>query len=154
MSVAIGCVGNRLDGCHVASNSETEYGAKRAGIIVVPRAGSNVNLPSNDMTDYIQVLTTLPSKAAAQAVAEVLLQERLAACVQVLGPVESRYWWQGNLETAEEWQCLAKSRLQLYARLEEAIRRAHPYDVPEIIVSRIETGHPAYLDWLQSELAR
>lgn len=119
-------------------------------IIVVGRVNSNVNLP---MTDYIQVLTTVGTKAAAQDIAEMLLREKLAACVQIVGPIESRYWWEGNLETAEEWQCLVKSRLQLYARLEAAIRHAHSYEVPEIIVSRIETGNPAYLDWLQQELS-
>lgn len=105
------------------------------------------------MTDYIQVLTTVATKAAAQAVADALLHEKLAACVQILGPIESRYWWQGNLETAEEWQCVAKSHLQLYNRLEAAIRRVHGYEVPEIIAWRIETGNPAYLDWLRQELA-
>ena len=105
------------------------------------------------MTDYIQILTTAPTKEAAQSIAEALLHEKLAACVQIAGPIESRYWWQGKLETAQEWQCVAKSRLNLYARLEEAIRRVHPYDVPEILVSRIETGNAAYLDWLQEELA-
>lgn len=105
------------------------------------------------MTDFIQVLTTAPTKAAAQAIAESLLAERLAACVQIVGPIESRYWWQGQVETAEEWQCIAKSRLQLYARLETAIRRQHSYEVPEILVTRIETGNPAYLDWLQQELS-
>ena len=104
------------------------------------------------MTDYIQVLTTVPSREAAQMIADTLLHGRLAACVQIVGPIESRYWWQGKIEAAEEWQCLAKSRLNLYARLEEAIRANHPYEVPEIIVTRIETGNAAYLDWLQSEL--
>lgn len=106
------------------------------------------------MTDYIQVLTTVPTRDAAHAIADALLNARLAACVQIVGPIESRYWWQGKIETAQEWQCLAKSRLNLYARLEEAIRRQHPYEVPEIIVTRIETGNAAYLDWLQRELAR
>ncbi|HVA48788.1 MAG TPA: divalent-cation tolerance protein CutA [Pirellulales bacterium] len=104
------------------------------------------------MTDYIQVLTTTPSKEAAQSIADALLRARLAACVQIVGPIESRYWWQGKLEAAEEWQCLVKSRLDLYARLEEAIRGQHPYEVPEIIATRIEVGSAAYLDWLEREL--
>lgn len=112
-----------------------------------------MSIRRQNMTDFIQVLTTVPTKAAAQTIAETLLREKLAACVQIQGPLESRYWWQGKLETAEEWQCVAKSRLQLYAKLEAAIRRTHSYEVPEIIVSRIETGNPAYLDWLQKELA-
>ncbi|HEV3342858.1 MAG TPA: divalent-cation tolerance protein CutA [Pirellulales bacterium] len=105
------------------------------------------------MTDYIQVLTTTPTKEAAQAVARALLDARLAACVQISGPIESSYWWQGAIETAIEWHCLAKSRLSQFAKVEEAIRGSHPYEVPEIIATRVETGSSAYLDWLQRELA-
>jgi len=105
------------------------------------------------VTDYIQVLTTTPTKEAAQAVARVLLDARLAACVQISGPIESNYWWEGAIETAVEWHCLAKSRLSLFGKVEEAIRAAHPYEVPEILATRIETGNAAYLDWLQGELA-
>ena len=105
------------------------------------------------MTDYIQVLTTIPTKEAAQAVARALIEARLAACVQISGPIESSYWWEGAIETAVEWHCLAKSRISLFAQVEEAIRRAHPYDVPEILATRIETGNTGYLDWLQRELA-
>jgi periplasmic divalent cation tolerance protein len=104
------------------------------------------------MTDYIQVLTTTPTREAAQAVARVLLDARLAACVQIAGPIESSYWWRGTIETAVEWHCVAKSRLGLFAKVEEVIRGAHPYDVPEILATRIETGNAAYLDWLQREL--
>jgi periplasmic divalent cation tolerance protein len=104
------------------------------------------------MNDYIQVLTTTPTKEAAQAVARALLDARLAACVQISGPIESSYWWEGVIETAAEWQCLAKSRISLFAQVEAAIRRAHPYEVPEIVATRIETGSTAYLDWLQREL--
>jgi periplasmic divalent cation tolerance protein len=105
------------------------------------------------MSDYIQVLTTTPTKATAQAIAEALLREKLAACVQIVGPIESHYWWQGKIESATEWQCVAKSSLQLYTRLEAAIRREHSYEVPEILVTRVEAGNPAYLDWLQAELS-
>lgn len=104
------------------------------------------------MTDYIQVLTTAPTKDAAQKIAQALLEARLAACVQIVGPMESSYWWQGKIETSQEWQCLAKSRLNLYKALEETVRGAHPYEVPEILVTRIESGNTDYLDWLQGEL--
>jgi periplasmic divalent cation tolerance protein len=130
-------------------------------IMVTPSAGPNATLrpnqdllPDLSMTDYIQVFTTAPTKQAADSIAETLLREKLAACVQISGPIESGYWWQGKLETAAEWQCVVKSRLGLYTQLEEAIRRVHPYEVPEILVTRVETGSPAYLDWLQNELAR
>jgi periplasmic divalent cation tolerance protein len=105
------------------------------------------------MTDYIQILTTVPSKVVAQTIADALLREKLAACVQTMGPIESRYWWQGNLETAEEWQCVAKSRLDLFARLEAAIRRLHPYEVPEILATSIDIGSADYLNWLEQQLS-
>jgi periplasmic divalent cation tolerance protein len=106
------------------------------------------------MTDYIQILTTTPTKEVAQTVARALLDAKLAACVQVFGPIESSYWWEGKIETAVEWQCLAKTRLNLFTQVEAAIRSVHPYAVPEILATRVETGNAAYLDWLQSELAR
>lgn len=106
------------------------------------------------MTDYIQVLTTTPTKEVAQEVARALLDAKLAACAQISGPIESSYWWEGKTERATEWQCLAKSRMNLFAEVEAAIRSVHPYEVPEILVTRIETGNAAYLDWLQSELVR
>ena len=104
------------------------------------------------MTDYIHVLTTTPTKETAERVARVLLNAKLAACVQIAGPIESSYWWEGKIETSVEWQCLAKSRLNLYPSLEETIRSVHPYKVPEILVTRVETGSSGYLDWLQREL--
>ena len=105
------------------------------------------------MTEYIQAITTVPSKAVAESIADCLLRERLAACVQTIGPIEGRYWWQGKLETAEEWQCVAKSRLSLFPRLQEAIRRTHPYEVPEILATPLETANADYLAWLDQQLA-
>ena len=104
------------------------------------------------MTDYLQVHVTTPTQEVAQAIADRLLADRLAACVQIAGPMESRYWWEGKQETSREWQCIIKSRLDLYSRLEAAIRRLHPYDVPEILAARVETGNPDYLSWLDREL--
>lgn len=104
------------------------------------------------MTDYLQVLTTLPTREAAEKIARVLLEARLAACVQIVGPIASSYWWQGRIETSEEWQCLAKTHSTYYERLEAAVLAAHPYDVPEIVATPIERGHAAYLEWLRGEL--
>lgn len=105
------------------------------------------------MTDFIQIHVTTPSVEVAQAIAGRLLAHRLAACVQITGPIESRYWWQGKLETSQEWQCVIKSRLDLYPRLEAAVRGAHPYEVPEILATRVAAGNTDYLAWLQHELA-
>ena len=104
------------------------------------------------MTDYIQVVTTTGRREDAEAIARRLVEDRLAACAQVLGPISSTYHWQGQIETAEEWQCWAKSRRELYAAIEEAIGRLHPYEVPEILALPILAGSASYLAWLDAEL--
>ena len=104
------------------------------------------------MAEYIQVVTTTGHKEDAQAIARALVEERLAACVQVLGPITSTYRWEGEIETAQEWQCWAKSRRELYGRIEEAIVRLHPYEVPEILAVEILSGSRSYLAWLDEEV--
>jgi len=104
------------------------------------------------MTDYIQVVTTTERREDAERIARALVEARLAACVQVLGPITSTYHWKGAIETSREWQCVAKSRQDLYPRLEETIRAAHPYEVPEILAVPITAASQSYLDWLDAEL--
>ena len=104
------------------------------------------------MTDYIQVMTTTETEEDAGRIARLLVEERLAACVQVLGPISSTYRWKGAVETSREWQCVAKSRRDLFDALAEAIRRHHPYDVPEILATSIAAGSESYLAWLDKEV--
>jgi periplasmic divalent cation tolerance protein len=104
------------------------------------------------MTDYIQVVTTTERQEDAERIARALVEARLAACVQIVGPINSTYRWKGAIETAEEWQCAAKSRQNLFAEVDEAIRTIHPYDVPEILAVPIAAGTSAYLEWLEAEL--
>jgi periplasmic divalent cation tolerance protein len=106
------------------------------------------------MTDYIQVLTTTGSEEEAERIAAELLERRLAACVQILGPVVSRYRWRGALETAREWQCLAKSEASLYEEIERAVREVHSYEEPEILATPIAAGSQGYLDWVSAGVAR
>jgi periplasmic divalent cation tolerance protein len=103
------------------------------------------------MTKTIQVITTAGTKADAQRIARAV-EKRLAGCVQIIGPITSTYWWQGEIETAEEWVCVIKSKRELYERLEAAIREVHPYDVPEILAVPVIAGSQDYLRWLDSEL--
>ena len=103
------------------------------------------------MTDFIQVATTTESNEEAQRIARALVERRLAACVHVAGPIRSVYWWQGQLETAEEWRLQIKSRRELFESLERAIRELHSYDVPEILAVPIVAGSEDYLDWLKRE---
>jgi periplasmic divalent cation tolerance protein len=103
---------------------------------------------STFMTEFIEVHTTTDSKEDAQKMAEAIVSKRLAACVQVSGPITSTYWWQGKIEQAEEWVCTAKTQRELYSGLEQAIRAAHSYDVPEILAVEVIAGNAAYLDWV------
>jgi periplasmic divalent cation tolerance protein len=104
------------------------------------------------MTGAIQVLTTTGTKQDAGKVARALLEARLAACIQVVGPITSRYWWKDGIEEAEEWICLIKTTADLFERIEKAIRAAHPYDVPEILATPVVAGGTDYLDWLRGEV--
>jgi periplasmic divalent cation tolerance protein len=106
------------------------------------------------MSDYIQVVTTTERREDAERIGRALVEERLAACAQVTGPIASTYRWQGKIETAQEWQCWAKSRRDLYARIEQTIRRLHPYEVPEILAMPITAGSAAYLAWLDAETGK
>ena len=100
------------------------------------------------MTDFVQVLTTVASEEEAGRIAALLVERRLAACVQVVGPIVSRYRWQGQVEEEREWQCLAKTTRTAYAAVEAAIREIHSYDEPEIVATPIVAGSAGYLAWI------
>ncbi len=99
------------------------------------------------------VLTNLPDRASAERLADALLQKRVAACVNILAPCRSVYRWKEAVQRDEEHPVLIKTSAERYAALEQAIRAAHPYELPEIIAVPIERGLPAYLDWVASETA-
>jgi periplasmic divalent cation tolerance protein len=101
----------------------------------------------------IVVVTTLPDRRAAIALATSLVSERIAACVNVLGECTSVYRWQGKVEKAFEVPVLIKAPASRYPRLEAAIRAQHPYELPEILVFPVAGGFPAYLDWVTAEAA-
>ena len=103
------------------------------------------------MGDVLQVTTTTPTRAEADALAQALVEARHAACVQVVGPVTSRYWWEGAVEVSEEWLCLAKTTADAYPALEAAIRALHSYDEPEIVAVPVVAGSASYLDWVTRE---
>jgi periplasmic divalent cation tolerance protein len=105
------------------------------------------------MEGFIQVVTTTEQKEDAERIAQSLVEKRLAACVQILGPVRSVYRWKGRIETAGEWLCLAKSRAELFGAIEQTIRVLHPYETPEILAVPVADGSRAYLDWLRDETA-
>jgi periplasmic divalent cation tolerance protein len=102
--------------------------------------------------EYVQVLTTVGSEEEAERISSLLVDRRLAACVQVLGPITSRYRWQGEIEEEREWQCLAKTEASMYAEVEEAIRGAHSYEEPEIIAIPVIAGSRGYLEWISANV--
>ena len=104
------------------------------------------------MHRYIQVTTTTETRQDAQRLATALVEQRLAACVQVVGPVTSTYWWEGEVQVADEWQCLVKSTAARFPQVCDAILDLHPYEVPEVIAVPIVDGSEAYLAWLEAEV--
>jgi periplasmic divalent cation tolerance protein len=105
------------------------------------------------MTTICQVSTTIGSREAAQELARGAVQARAAACGQVGGPINSVYWWERRVESADEWVVVFKTTTERYPELERYIRSQHPYDVPEIICTPVTAGNPAYLTWVAAETA-
>lgn len=103
------------------------------------------------MADFMQVVTTVDSEEAAEQLARGITGARLAACVQIVGPIKSIYWWQGELEEAREWQLIIKTRTARIVELEEHIKENHSYDTPEITATVISGGSDEYLDWIITE---
>jgi periplasmic divalent cation tolerance protein len=103
------------------------------------------------MTEFIQVSTTTDKREYADKISREIVEKRLAACVQITGPVTSMYWWKDNIEKTEEWLLIIKTRKELYPELEAAIKKAHSYETPEIIAVPVVAGSKSYLDWLETE---
>jgi periplasmic divalent cation tolerance protein len=101
--------------------------------------------------DAYLVITNLPDRDSATKLAHVLVERRLAACVNILSPCRSVYRWQGKIENAEEFPMLIKTTKDRYADLEAAIRAGHPYSLPEVIAIPLAGGLSAYLEWVESE---
>lgn len=97
------------------------------------------------------VLTNLPDRDSAQRLADALIGERAAACVNILGVCSSVYRWKDKIETANETPLLIKTTQAAYERLETLIRSHHPYELPEIIAVPVIAGLPGYLQWVVQE---
>lgn len=103
---------------------------------------------------YFIALTTLPLDRDAEALARTLVEERLAACVNILAPMRSVYAWKGVTESADERQLLIKTTGERLRELEIRVRELHPYDVPEFVVVPIVEGSADYLAWLTESTVR
>ncbi|WP_435830573.1 divalent-cation tolerance protein CutA [Polymorphospora rubra] len=96
-------------------------------------------------------MTTTDSRTAADALARSAVEARVAACGQVMGPISSTYWWEGQVETAEEFYVVFKTTADRYPALEQHVRANHSYDVPELVATPITAGNPDYLAWVTTE---
>lgn len=103
--------------------------------------------------DVLQVQTTLGSEADARRIGRALVEERLAVCAQVVGPIASVYRWRGAVEEATEWLVLLKTTLAGYDALEARLRELHPYDEPEIVALPVTRGSAGYLGWVLDNVA-
>lgn len=102
---------------------------------------------------YIIVMVTTDSKQEAEKIAQTLLNQRLIACANIIGPVSSLFHWSGKSERSEEYLMLLKSRKDLFEKLVETVNGLHSYELPEILVLPVVGGSEAYLDWLGSCLS-
>ncbi|MDZ7642203.1 MAG: divalent-cation tolerance protein CutA [Desulfurivibrio sp.] len=102
--------------------------------------------------EYIQVITTAASQQEAENIAAELLQQRLAACVQIVGPITSLYRWREKIEKEPEYRCEIKSRSDLFPQIEELLARIHPYEVPELVALPYCATSAAFGQWLGEEL--
>lgn len=102
--------------------------------------------------EFIQVVTTTADKEAADKIALQVLQRRHGACVQINGPIESSYWWNGRIETAREYTCTIKTLRDRFPQVEKTILEFHPYDSPEILATPVVAVTAEYAAWLVEQL--
>jgi periplasmic divalent cation tolerance protein len=103
------------------------------------------------MADFMLMVTAVDSEQEAERLARGIAGARLAASVQVIGPVRSFYWWQGDLVDAREWQVQAKTTTERLGALEAHIKAGHSYETPAIMAIPIQWGSREYLDWMRAE---
>ncbi len=111
--------------------------------------GDPVQRAAADPARFLQVQTTTDSRAEAVELGRGAVEARLAACAQVAGPVVSSYWWEGDLERAEEWLLLLKLPAARFQELADFLTQRHSYDEPEIVATPIVAGSAAYLSWIE-----
>jgi len=114
--------------------------------------GSRIRSVNFTMTCKIVVFSTCSSAEEARKLAQALVEQRLAACVNVLGGITSHYRWQGKLEAAEEFLLVIKSSEALFPLLRTALEQAHSYEVPEVLALPVLDGAPNYLRWMDDNL--
>ena len=105
------------------------------------------------MPDAVVILVTAGSEAEAELIAKALVEEQLAACVNILSPVRSVYRWEGKVSDDREWLLLIKTRAERFAAVETKVKALHSYQVPEVIALPIVAGAEGYMRWLRESVA-
>ncbi len=104
----------------------------------------------SNKTKYVLVLNTCPGSISAKKIAQDLVNEKLAACVNIIPDVQSFFAWVGKVDTANEHMLIIKTTVDNYNAVEKRIKKLHPYELPEIIAVPIHTGFEGYLDWINT----
>ena len=104
------------------------------------------------MSPFYLILITASNRIEAEKISKTLVAEKLAACVNIVPKISSRYWWQGKMETASESLLLVKTKKSLIPKLIKKVKAIHSYTVPEIIALQIAQGNPVYLNWIQDSI--
>jgi periplasmic divalent cation tolerance protein len=104
------------------------------------------------MSKYIQIISTVPNKFEAHKIAGYLINKKLAACVQIIGPIKSVFFWKSKTQNAKEFLLFIKTKANFYERVEKAIIKLHSYEVPEILSLSILKGNKKYLDWVEKSI--
>jgi len=99
-------------------------------------------------TGYCVVFVTVGSEEEGKKVASAVVEEKLSACANMIGPIRSLYWWDGKVQDDPEMLLVMKTKKDTFKKLESRIKEVHSYDVPEIIALPIDAGHAPYLDWI------
>jgi len=103
------------------------------------------------MKKFIFLYTTVGKKKDAQRISQVLLQKRLIACTNIF-PIDSQYWWQGKIQPDKEFGIILKTAAKNYQKIEQQIKRIHPYECPCLVVFEIARGYKPYLNWIESSI--
>ncbi len=98
------------------------------------------------------ILSTCPDKASASKIAQLLVENQLCACVNIIPGVESVYQWKGQIESSQEYLLIIKSIKTAYSQIEQYIKANHPYELPEIIAVSVDTGLPDYFSWIENSV--
>ena len=100
---------------------------------------------------YIQISTTVAKRSDAERIARILSEKKLSACAQIIGPITSVYRWKSKIKKSKEWLCSIKSKKSHYKKIEQTIKKIHPYKLPEIMAVPIVEGSREYFGWMLNQ---